>query len=274
MGSSVKNIYAIPNYECNLRCPHCDVHKNSISYDRDQFISTLKKLERTSVITLFGGEPTLYQDRFLDICNNVKVSSVSTNLVQMTDSVFEVLVKPEISIATSWNMTRFNKDQFVWWLKNLEKLGNAGKQSLVLITLTPDLICDKTFQILDVLSKVDMTRAVSKVLFEHLVSSAVTEKFQEMCDDWLCQIHEKWNFSFSNEIEKKIFDWKFDCSNTYTVQPSGKISPGCPQYEGPKVNMRCLSCERATVCHPCALQSTCTFPKKLFKLIQEESSIM
>ena len=103
----MKKIYAIPNYECSLDCPHCDIHRKHIDYCRNAFISQLKRLENESQVTLFGGEPTLFKDRFIDICSNAKIASISTNLLDVDDDIISILSRTDISIATSWNMTRF-----------------------------------------------------------------------------------------------------------------------------------------------------------------------
>ena len=273
MDAMSKRIYAIPNYECNLNCPHCDIHKNIVQYNRENFIKTLTA-EKDSRIILFGGEPTLFEERFVDICQHANIASVSTNLLVLTDKVFEILKQPTISIATSWNMIRFTDEQFRTWLSNLEKFKSMKSKVKVLITMTEDLIDMKNFEyVLNVLNKIDKTDAVSGILFEHLIADSTTEKFHQRCDDWLCLIHDKWNYSFANDIEQKVLDWNFDCSHTFTVHPNGTITFGCPQYVKPQLNLKCLSCENVTKCHPCALQSFCTFPHNLYKLIHKVSKI-
>lgn len=106
-------IYAIPNYECNLSCPHCDISRQHVDYDEQKFLQSIKDLSnnKTNVINLFGGEPTLYKEHFMTIVKTNLVSCVSTNLLATDAEVLDCLVHSSFSIATSWNKTRFTTEQ-------------------------------------------------------------------------------------------------------------------------------------------------------------------
>ena len=73
-------LYVIPNYQCNLACPHCTLHNYNIKYNEETFIETLVKTNANKCI-LFGGEPLLYFERFKRILETKKIHSISTNLL-------------------------------------------------------------------------------------------------------------------------------------------------------------------------------------------------
>ena len=268
-------IYAIPNYECNLSCPHCDISRQHVDYDEQKFLYSIKDLSnnKTNVINLFGGEPTLYKERFMSIVKTNLVSSVSTNLLATDAEVLDCLVHSSFSIATSWNKTRFTAEQEQKWLKNLELFSESHKKCMVLITMTPDLVYSPLDQIIDVLNRIDSTRGVDSILFEHLISDTVTDSFQQDCDSWLCSMHDCWKWpKLNNRIEEKVKAnrWKFDCSSTKTILPNGELRDGCPQKTSTCICLECLSCKNSSFCQPCSLQRFCTFPKKLYKKLTED----
>jgi len=130
------------------------------------------------MITLFGGEPTLHKDRFIDICTNVKIFSISTNLLYIDEDIMKIMSNPGVGIATSWNMTRFTPLQFSHWIGNLKQLSRERHDVMVLVTMTPDLIQESSFdKVLAVLNEIDQTQCVESVLFEHLVSPDATAEF-------------------------------------------------------------------------------------------------
>lgn len=83
MTKKIKTLYAIPWYQCNLKCPHCDVRDTSTEFNPEKFIEELKKVEAENIV-LFGGEPLLHEDWFMKILETGKLTSVSTNLLMMT----------------------------------------------------------------------------------------------------------------------------------------------------------------------------------------------
>ena len=265
----MKKIYAIPSYNCNLNCPHCDVHKRNIKINEEKFFKTLLSID-ADIITLFGGEPLLYKDIFYKCINTNKITNVSTNLLLLDDDLFKTINENSLPLATSWNPKRFTSDQYKLWLDNIKKFKNTNVSIEVLITLTEDLITSDIGEILNVIMDIDDTNTVDGILFEPLVDNNINEAFHERCDEWLCNIHKHWNFTTKNLIEKNVLNWNFDCSDTWTLEPSGELRLGCPQYTNRNILSKCLSCDLASKCRPCMIQNCCSFPKKLYGLINEE----
>lgn len=268
----MRTIYAIPNYECNLKCPHCELKDKYCDYDRDNFMSQLKSMT-DDVVILFGGEPTLYEDRFDEIIRTKRVQSISTNLLDVSEHLLLMLAEqPMIMLSTSWNQTRFTSDEYLRWIDNLRQLARYRLEALVMITMTEDLIIDSSYDhFMTVLADIQATNAVHNILFEHYIGEYATEDYNSRCDDWLCRVHSDWDFTMTNVIDQKVLDWKFDCSSVYTLEPDGTLREGCPQNTGNcYVKQKCLMCEHSQHCQPCCLQSACNFPSKLFKLISEE----
>lgn len=265
----MRTIYAIPNYECNLNCPHCDIHNKHIEYNECEYIKTLKSVNDTDVVILFGGEPTLYEDRFYSSFLTGKIKSISTNLVDISSDVLKTIAMSKMSMSTSWNMTRFTDIQYKKWLNNLIEYGKYGKKCMVMITMTKDLIKDENFNhILNILTEIDNTNSVDKLQFEHLISSEDLTEHHKLCDLWLCKLHNRWNFSFENCIETKLKNkWICDCKNVYTLYPDGKLNQECPHGIFSKFNIHCLTCEKSEICKPCKIQNSCTFPQNLNNLI-------
>lgn len=58
---------------------------------------------------LFGGEPlTLDISLLRQLFDNIDITSVSTNLLSMSQLQFQLLKEHHVDIATSWNPNRFN----------------------------------------------------------------------------------------------------------------------------------------------------------------------
>lgn len=68
---TIKELYIIPTYSCNLDCPHCELHKKVERYNESVFISQLKTLFFDRGI-LFGGEPLLLQEKLIPILETKK----------------------------------------------------------------------------------------------------------------------------------------------------------------------------------------------------------
>lgn len=265
----MRTIYAIPNYECNLNCPHCDIHTKHIEYNECEYLKTLKSIDDNDRVILFGGEPTLYEDRFYSSFFTGKLKSISTNLVDIQPNILKTIAESNMTMSTSWNVTRFTDIQYKRWLDNLQIYGTYGKKCMVMITMTEDLIDDANFDhVLTILKDIDDTHAVDKLQFEHLLSQNDLSEHHIKCDEWLCKIHDIWNFSFENCIETKINKgWIFDCKDIYTLYPDGRLINECPHGNSIKLNLICITCSNAKNCKPCKLQNICTFPYKLSRLL-------
>ena len=67
------HLYALLTQNCNLQCPHCMIYNNTKEdfFNEERFLDVLRNWKGD--ITLFGGEPTLYRDRFMKAINTGKI---------------------------------------------------------------------------------------------------------------------------------------------------------------------------------------------------------
>jgi len=265
-----KTLYALITRQCNLSCPHCDVYKLEDDFNKEKFLEKLLSFDGR--IILFGGEPTIYQDRMFDIINeceinNKKISSISTNLMILNDKLIEYYNKLG-SVATSWNPNRFTKIQYDVWYNNCKQLSGITKvKPSLLITMDDDLL---NFGVDNFLKIVDQWNAsmFKRIKLEHY-NGNMDSKYFERVDDFLCELYTKWRSDIPNEIADRINHWYFDCSGVYTLNPDGTLTHKCPHDVKPAMVMECYTCERASICKPCILQHHCSFPKKFAKLVNE-----
>lgn len=264
-------VYITPWYNCNLNCPHCDVHLRKYPDNFNKFLERLKILKRIKGaedhFVLFGGEPLLYQDKFECIVDTGCIDSVSTNMLLWSDHVSKLFKKYNMSIATSYNPRRFTGDNYTTWLKNLSSARREGIDIVVLITLTEDLFKTPMRQTLQVMDDIRCS-GVEKFLFEPYIG---TVECNEQADEWLVKFHEAYK-CFHKPMKSLILDkldnWNCDCANVRTFEPDGNLRNGCPQYTPTPVPVQCLTCGLAEKCRPCALLKTCSFPQKLYKWVK------
>lgn len=269
----MSTLYAVPWYSCNLDCPHCHVHKRQFTFNKDKFMGSLNKAEYDEVV-LFGGEPTMVWAHFKDIIETGKITSVSSNMVMypthFIKSVFvPYMLKYNISVATSWNLKRFNKlGQIEKWAANVKALTDENVDVLLLITLTEDLLEAPLSHIIYALGIMEGA-GVKKFLFEPYIG---LHECNEKADEWLCNFHDNYPGIMDNLIEYKLDNWNCDCSNIYTLEPDGTIRKGCPDYipmNELTFNEKCVQCEYNNRCRPCMLQRSCSYPKKLAKKLNK-----
>ncbi len=269
-------VYAIPTYRCNLKCPHCELHKIKCKANHEKFLDSLRNLEARDII-LFGGEPLLTESTYLDhIFKTGKITSISTNLTVRTkmDLLVKYIKKYNLNVSTSWNPHRFNDKTELDWIYGLYSVYRfANCKPTILVTLTEDLFNnEKFYELLDGLNGDDFLGPyISGILFEHYVGPEATNEYHQKADDFLCKIYKEWRWKFNNFIVERIKNWNCNCSSVATIEPDGKVKVGCPQYTG-NINIRkeCLDCSLANICNPCYLQQSCSFPKKLYQLIKEK----
>ena len=267
------HLYALLTNHCNLACPHCMIknERDDEVFNKAKFMHVLNNWKGS--ITLFGGEPTLYLDRFFSAIETNNISSISSNLLILNEDIIEVY--RDIPVATSWNLYRFTKEQYNLWMKNLETLNNHNLEGIwVLITITEDLINYDLTEFMKVIKRLDKLNCVEAIKFEQLVDSSKPKEFYEKCDDWLCKIYYLWRkekIRLINSIEREVCNWNKECANEYTLYPDGKLIRRCPEYLDIKICEECLSCEYSNICTPCRLQQHCTFPKKLYNLIKNNN---
>lgn len=259
----MKTCYIIPTYHCNLKCPHCDLHLKNDEFN-DDFYTQLKNIIADNII-LFGGEPTLYRDRLTKCLKLNKITSISTNLLQLDDELISLYKEYNLSIATSWNPKRFIEEQYELWLNHLQLLTENGLSCIILITLTDDLLNYDLFY--NHLKQWDTIKSVEGILFEPLLDYNMKNDLHQRADEWLCKLYDNWNYSFENMIINRVKNWNCDCRDTWTLQPNGKLVQGCPQNEQEYVLNDCLNCKLANICKPCNLQHICSFPKQLYERV-------
>lgn len=255
-----KTIYLMITTNCNLDCPHCDIKTSEKdNWNKEAVLSRLSNKDHN---VIFGGEPSLYIDRVISVADYC--SSISTNLLYLPKKLLD-LYNERLNVATSWNVNRFNHEQYEIWLNNVQRL---KYKPLLLVTLTPDLLKDDTF--VQRISN-DFIGNFSALQFEQLHDPSKDQSFYDAVDKWLVSIYreiKKRSLIYLFPQFQKNATWKFDCSQTYTMYPDGSINYGCPEYTRTHILSRCYRCEFASVCQPCRLQSCCTGPNRLFEEIQ------
>lgn len=262
----MKKLYIIPNFNCNLNCPHCVIHNMKDSYDENEFFSSLNSADSKEYV-MFGGEPLFFKDRFDKLVDTNKITSIATNLLLMNDYYAERIKEKEIWVSTSWNPLRFTNEQYNVWLDRLKLLEKYDIKCSVLITLTEDLVSMDINNFAQILKSWNEYKSIDGVLFEPLLDYNMKKDLHKRVDEWLCHIYDLWEFNFKNLIIDRIKDWNCDCEDIYTLYPSGIIKKGCPQNEKEFVLEECLNCEMAGKCRPCRLQHLCSFPKKLYRKV-------
>jgi len=264
--------YALITTQCNLSCPHCDIKDQDDHYNEKAFIDQL--VNNPGVITLFGGEPTLYEDRLKTIINHPGIKdqkmSITTNLVHLTPNIIEML-KQIKSIGTSWNPNRFTDKEYQYWLDNLQVLKSEGFKVGVLITLDRDLISMNSSEVMDIFRSWD-SDVISSIRFEQVVADYTSKEWFDQVDNWLCQLRELWDIKIINKLDQLVFNWNYDCSNVYTLYPDGTRWQGCPHIQYRYIPTECYSCPHSDNCNPCILQKNCSFPKKYYELIKSKYS--
>lgn len=263
----MNTLYAIPNFECNLACGYCDLKNKRVIYNEEKFLEALKSFQGN--VVLFGGEPLLFKDRLYKILETGKINSISTNLLLLDSEIAERL--NGINIATTWTPKRFNNDTLKTWHEKLEILNEKKIETMLLVTLSEDTIGTEPLKVFEFLKYLEKY-SIGSVLFEQLLDYTKNQDYYDKADLWLCEMHEYFkDLRFVNEIENQIKNgWYFDCSNTFTLYPDGRIRKYCPQFSSYSLNTDCLKCKRNTTCRPCMLQNKCVYPQKLGNLVLEE----
>lgn len=262
-------IYALVTRKCNLSCPHCDVQDNVDHFNHDLFMKELRRFPGN--ICIFGGEPSLYPKRVLDIVNDPIIKkkriSITTNLVSLPYSLLRVY-KSLGSIGTSWNLNRFNEDQYLSWKDNMNILEREGIHTTVLITLTRDLLDTSIDEFIRITSEWNFN-VIHKIKFELYVGDTSPQYYEDV-DKWLCELHQKWSHNDVSTMFERVNSWCFDCSGIYTLLPDGTVYHACPHYSvTPTVPQECYTCEKAGECNPCRLHTYCSYPKKFADMVKK-----
>lgn len=267
-------LYIIASYACNLHCPHCSIRFQQCNTNLDKIKKAILDSQFDEYL-LFGGEPLLDVTIFNELVATKKITSISTNLLLLTDDIAQTLKDNNIMVATSWNLKRFTNSQYEQWHKKLDIVDNTGINCTVLITLTNDLFEVEPQVLHDtVIAEIDKHKSVDEIKFEYLVDDNSVEYYSK-CDEWLCKMESCWKAKAANFIASSIKRGNIhNCHNVYTITPDGLMHKGCPNSFCYKKFMfldECSNCKYSNICQPCILQQHCSFPKKLFQLIQEKS---
>lgn len=252
-----KTFYVMPNTECDLRCAHCDISRNTIPYNENAFFDMLKQIdaERNKDVIVFGGEPTLYRDRFYKILAVLgEKPIVSTNLLNLDDRLIDAYRTGVRRINTSWNEFRFTDEQFTVWKYNLLRLHLAGLKCTVMITMTYGLMKDGVGTICGLLDELSYFPSVDRIQFEYLVSG---NNYATLADNWLCELHWHWpKWRFLHVLEDRILKTGglFNvCDDVSTLHPDGNLVFGCPHCRARTFIYRCLKCGNRKLCRPCVV---------------------
>lgn len=271
----MKTLYAIPNYECVLSCDYCDIKDKKDEYLKNKFIDQL--YDFNGHIILFGGEPLLYHDRFKTAMETAKIDSISTTLLFFGNNTKEerenyaLLKKYHPSITTTYGVNRFKTaSDYEYWLDNINRLSVIYELDIsVIVTLTKEIL---NIQPVEFTSIIKEWRS-NKIRFEFLILPREVNDngIYKKADDWLIQVHDLWPDGKENILDSQLTHWYFDCSEVYTLTPSGNIINKCPHSFPKTICEECLSCEYNVNCRPCILQSRCVFPRNYYQKVAVEN---
>lgn len=273
--SSMKEVYVCPSFSCNLRCPHCQLKNLPINCNYEKVLSTLEFLSEKGgnfiFFDLFGGEPLLLEKNFLEKVIELlqrKKFVISTNLIKLKDFHIELFSQARW-INTSYNPQRFSKEEFDLWLNNLRKLSENGIKINLMNTLTKDYIEEETPERLcSFLNDYN----IYSIDFDYLIGNDYPDS--DKVDSFLLNLYNNWKTNCRFNIVESVKEalnsrgvFK-DCSNTYTVLPSGLMKRGCAYCQDNKTKLECKLCDYYRFCNgACKLTEQCSFPKKLYERI-------
>lgn len=265
------HLYALLTQNCNLQCPHCMIYNNTKEdfFNEERFLDVLRNWKGD--ITLFGGEPTLYRDRFMKAINTGKIGSISTNLMNLDDDLISVF--KDTPIASSWNLHRFTESQYNIWIKNVERMSQENLTVYLLITMTKDLIEYPIEKFMILLKSWCKFSAIQKIKFEQVVDLSLGQEHYDAVDDWLCKLvylWEEYEISIENTMLDEVLGWHKYCIDEYSLYPDGRLLRRCPENITIQFCDACLDCNLQDICTPCRLQKCCTFPKKLYQMLTSE----
>lgn len=271
----MNHLYALLTTNCNLSCPYCDVKNCDDRWNKELFLEQLEKFDGS--IILFGGEPTLYFDRLVDVVIstpkiNRKIDSITTNLMKIDDRTLTIL---QIigSVGTSWNPTRFTNDEYKTWVNNVDIVAKRlpDIKMRVLVTMTKELLSMPIKKVHDIISSWN-SDAIRDIKFEYYVGDYANEEYFAECDEWLCNIYNGWNHDIILANTRDAKQFFYDCTGVYTLNPDGSMHKGCPHISNITIPTKCYTCEKADVCKPCQLQRFCSYPYKFIELVKEREN--
>lgn len=263
------HLYAELTTKCNLSCPYCVIRDMDDKFDHDKFIDQLINFD--GVITLFGGEPTFYKDRLMEVFYHKdirsKITGITTNLIRLDDDIINILYDLK-SFATSWSPTRFNDIEYKRWLDNLNSFDKEKVNIHVLSTMTNELLDIKPKELFDIMRE---WKSVTSIDFEHYVGDYATPEYFERSDNWLCDVYSNWD-SDIRMINKERKTWCYMCNREYTLTPDGTLHNKCPHLMQMVIPDKCYDCDYSDQCIPCRVQKYCSRPHKFCELIGKDGN--
>lgn len=269
MKNTTKTCYAELTTRCNLSCPYCDIKNMDDHWNRDKFMKQLHEFD--GKIILFGGEPTLYKDRLIDVflsdpIINRKIKSITTNFMHIDDTILTILQMIK-GVATSYSPTRFTDEEYKIWLSNINEFGEKvkGKTIGVLATMTFEMLNMSPDEMINIMKEWN-NNVIEYIQFEHYVGPETTEEYFIKCDEWLCKLYSIWDTPIKLKNILRIRYWNNDCSNIYTIHPNGELTKGCPHNNKFYIPDKCYTCDKQEICRPCRLQKYCSYMPKFAEL--------
>ena len=263
---NMNEVYICPSFLCNLKCPHCTLKNLPNKMDIKSILETLKFLNENSgqnlMYDLFGGEPLLLPENIITQIFSVinkKKFVVSTNLLNLQD--FHIpYFKQAMWVNVSWNPQRFTDEQYKKCLENIEILHKHNIKINAMVTLTDDLILNYTPN--EFYQKIILKWHPYSLDLDYFIGPS--QNINDKIDDWLVNLYEIWDIDTKfNMVENILTAIKYntkykDCSNHYTILPSGNIKYGCAYWDTDVIKINCLMCELYNFCNGgCKLETKC-----------------
>lgn len=256
--------YVIYTHKCNLTCSHCDLRLQEDNFNENEFMKQYRGL--SGEIILFGGEPLLNFDKLkLLLESNPNVTTISSNMLLWNNKYKDLLSNyPKIEMASSWNPSRFDEDQYLLWLKNI---ADSNRTTNINITLTDDLYEYDWDTFVNVLEDLNRVECVKHISFEPLIPDYNCTSG----DEFLCKCYDVFKHLRIAIDLRKIFGKKY-CKGIQTLLPSGQLINDCPQWYVHNHTMleKCFDCDLVRICKPCKKICNCSFPRKFYLKLQNE----
>ena len=152
----IENIAINITNKCNLNCSFCynrikQISSDNIELPADEIISFIKSirqhLSKTCFFTILGGEPTMAEDKLLELCHAIRkmgyVVIISSNGINISDKFASqaAQLKLQIQISLDGHNARIHeesrgKETFEKTIAGIEKLVSAGVYTIINMVCT------------------------------------------------------------------------------------------------------------------------------------------
>lgn len=136
-------------FKCNYRCPYCDQGIDKTDYQSadnevcDSIIDFVKKYDKTIILQLVGGEPTIHP-RFIDIVTTIAKSGnyfqTCTNFskpIEYWEKLVEILQDKLCRLQVSYHPTQIkDKQEFIQKLLRFNEIKHKDTQFILASVLT------------------------------------------------------------------------------------------------------------------------------------------